>query len=83
MAAARALAGLSGGEMAERLGVSRNMIYRWEGGHDEPRRMVTMAYAYVCGVDHEEWFVEGSTDLPTGREVGHLTSCQDSGQFAA
>ena len=82
MASARARAGLTVTQMARELEMSPNMISRYENDHDVPKRVVLLAYSLRCGVPME-WFGEGSTDLPTGREVGHLTSCHDCGQFAA
>lgn len=63
--AARAYAGISQGEMADQLGVSRTSIYYWERG-DLPRahalRGVIESYVDVTGIDRR-WFEVSRIDL--------------------
>lgn len=67
---ARRAAGLSGAELADELGVHRNMVSRWETGRDEPKRLVLLAWAMRCGVP-VEWLERGEVaGLPTGRYDG-------------
>jgi transcriptional regulator with XRE-family HTH domain len=47
---ARAYAGLSQAELAERLGTSQPAVSRWERGHDEPRWSTLVSLLSACGL---------------------------------
>lgn len=47
---ARTRAGLSQGDLAERLGTTQSAVSRWEHGHDEPRLSRLAAILAACGV---------------------------------
>lgn len=51
--AARQAAGLTQGELAEKVGVSQRDISRWENGHREPGVLTVkkMAQALGCSMD--------------------------------
>lgn len=51
LAAARAAAGLSQADLAERIGVHRQTVYRWEAGTQPPDAYGLAMACLVCGVD--------------------------------
>jgi transcriptional regulator with XRE-family HTH domain len=50
MVKARKDAGMSQSDMAERMGISRRSITRYEDGHSEPSTAVLVAWAYFTNV---------------------------------
>lgn len=74
IARARRHAGLEQGELAERSGLSRKSISRYETGLSTPRRPALIAIALATGVDLN-WLETGKTpagDNPGGGgAVGH------------
>lgn len=55
---AREYAGLEQGELAERMGVSRNSVSNYEHGRTTPRKIVLNAWAMACGVSID-WIRDG------------------------
>lgn len=49
IARARAAAGLSQGQLADRIGTTQSAVSRWERGHDEPRLRTLFAIFAACG----------------------------------
>ena len=64
---ARRTAGFEQDELAERAGVSRRSISRYENGTAVPRGAAVIAIAFACGVD-VNWLKDGET--PTAPEGG-------------
>ena len=54
MRAERARLGLTADEVATKVGVSHNQIYRWESGQQEPTSMklLSLARLYKCSPDY-------------------------------
>lgn len=50
----RQMAELTGVAAARRVGVSEQVLYRWENGHSEPRLRTAMRLAQVYGVSLDE-----------------------------
>jgi transcriptional regulator with XRE-family HTH domain len=47
---ARAHAGLTQGQLAQRIGTTQSAVSRWERGHDEPRLSSLSAILRACGL---------------------------------
>ncbi|QEA10812.1 immunity repressor [Mycobacterium phage Weirdo19] len=62
---AREEAGLEQVELAERMGVSRNVISNAESGRTVPRKIVFNAWALATGVP-VSWLERGVGDVPPG-----------------
>lgn len=56
---AREFAGLDLGQLAERMGVSRNTVSNYEHGNTAPRKIVLNAWALACGVSLD-WIQTGN-----------------------
>jgi len=54
----RKVAGLTGIEMADRLGITRQTVTNWEAGHTNPRRTDLIVWAQITGAPLE-WLIEG------------------------
>lgn len=67
MKAERARIGLTASEVAEKIGVNKNMIFRWESGEVEPMgsNLVKLAHLYKCSPE----YLLGYTDQRNGRAV--------------
>lgn len=63
MRIARQHAGLEQGDLAERIGVSRNTISNAENNRVQPRRLLINAWALACGVP-VSWILTGQTPAP-------------------
>lgn len=61
---ARTHAGLNQGELAEKLGVSRNTLNRWESGSRNPSEKNLQALAEATGVP-VEWFYQDTPASPS------------------
>jgi transcriptional regulator with XRE-family HTH domain len=72
LALARKKAGISGEEMARRLGVTTRTISRYENSVTDVPRMALLAYQVICDVPIE--FIEGRMDLT--QEVASIR-CSD------
>lgn len=64
---AREYAGLSRGELAERMEISRNSVINAETGRTTPRKLMLNAWALACGVP-VSWIItgKGPEDRPDG-----------------
>ena len=56
----RRASGMSQEELAEKLGVSRQAVSKWESGASDPSTMNLMALAKLFGVSAEELLKEAS-----------------------
>lgn len=67
MKAERARAGLSAGEVAQRIGVHQNAVLRWESGEAEPlsSNLMKLASLYGCSIE----YLLDQTDDRTARVV--------------
>ena len=65
LAAARVAAGITQGEMAEKLGISRTQISKIEHGKARPRSLYVYAYSQVTGFSVDDFL------LPDG-----FTNCE-------
>lgn len=74
--AARAFAGLSQDELADRLGVDAQTVKRREAGTKEPKKAELIAVAAICGVPLE--FMESGWGRPTADELGRLVAQQNT-----
>lgn len=63
LAKARHHCGYTQGELADRLGISRNSVSNYESGTTVPRRLVLRAWAEECAVP-VEWLESGT--IPQG-----------------
>ena len=70
---AREHIGLEQGELAERMGVSRNTISAAEKGKNEPRRVVITAWAMACGVN-ADWLRTGESPHPDDDPDGGVSA---------
>lgn len=66
---ARRSAGLEQGELAEKAGLSRKSISRYETGLSTPRRAAIIAIAFATGVN-VEWLETGKTPTTPGNDGG-------------
>lgn len=64
---AREWAGLEQGELADRIGISRQSVGSAERGRSHPRRITLNAWALACGVP-VSWLTTGQT--PSGGDGG-------------
>lgn len=65
---ARKVAGLSQGEIADAIDISRRSVSAYELGDSEPKRHVVLAWAMATGVDGF-WLLTGETPDPDGPGV--------------
>lgn len=73
--AARAFAGISQDELADRLGVDAQTVKRREAGAKEPKKAELIAVAAICGVPLE--FMENGWGRMTADELGNLVAKQN------
>lgn len=75
IAAARAQAGMSAGQLARRLGIETKTLHKWERDQVAPRINKLMTLAGICGVS-TNWLLDGGDGGPTGdpmqSEIAHL-----------
>lgn len=60
LSAARVNANLTQQELAEKLGVSRTLVNRWENGKSEMRPIHVYAFCYVTGLSLDELLLPGN-----------------------
>jgi transcriptional regulator with XRE-family HTH domain len=69
IAAVRVRLGLAQGRFAARVGVSRNALLRYEGGHGRPRADTLERIAQLGGVS-VDWLLRGDRRPPEGPATG-------------
>lgn len=76
---AREHAGMEQGELASRIGISRNTVGNYELGRGvrPPKLIVLRAWAHECGVPFD-WLVEDSPFASRGVEVENPDNKQES-----
>lgn len=75
LAKARRHASLSGADLADRIGVSRNTVTNYEQEKVHMRRPVLIAWAFACGVPFD-WLVSGDTTTEQGRQSNACTTAE-------
>jgi transcriptional regulator with XRE-family HTH domain len=76
--AARALADLSASDVGDRIGLSKDTMRKYEGGHRVPKADVIERVAQACGLPVEFFYVDLSVlaDWPAAM-AGQLSAIQD------
>lgn len=67
MRAERVRSGMTAEEVAEKVGVTTNQVYRWEGGRQAPASMklLALSHLYRCSPD----YLMGLTDDRDGEAI--------------